>query len=236
MQYLSYNKSPSLLSLQWYLTARIFSAPLFFFIFGGFSFLQEGEKLCCVCWWPLHLKMSHFQKSVSAGEGLHHRDWRSSSWETCRGDPECVFSCTNNVGICLPVFATDGVCVCICLWVCTCHVRLQTNSAAANYSDRKISLFLFSHQYNTFFPSVTALPLSPLCILVFSFSFIITSSHLFLQSFSPPFFLPLSIFCCYTWGFPLCSCFSLLLSGLSCWSSQSPVLTLHFAANTALCL
>lgn len=117
----------------------------------------------------------------------------------------CVCVCAQKMWAFVYLFATDGV----CMWLCTCHVGLQTNSAAANYSDRKISLSLCSHRYTLLllslfsFPSVT-LSVSPtflIFILCFTFPPAVPSpvaiQHLRLYFAIPP-SVPL-FFCPFLW-------------------------------------
>lgn len=117
----------------------------------------------------------------------------------------CDFVCDG--GICLPVFATDGVCVCVvclCVPARTCCAGLQTNSAAANYSDRKISLRRFSHQYAPPFSPPTVLlqrcyDASGLSLQHFTFHSVFLWPVLLRQSSAPVWteIPPSAVHCCF---------------------------------------
>lgn len=110
-----------------------------------FSLTREGgQRVLCVC-------------DLCAWTYLVFRNLCEQRWfcttetEKHLGKIQYVCSCGPKCGH-LPAFVCHRWCVCICArmcvraCVCVHHVRLQTKAAAANYSDRKITLF-FCHWY-----------------------------------------------------------------------------------------
>lgn len=126
--------------------ARIFWLLLLFFfffyhIFNHFSLLQFGGKSMPCALVTSVLEMFHFHKSVSAGVVCAPQRPGTKWLKNVQGEIPYVCFCAQCACRCLLQM------VCVCVFVRTCRVGFQTNSAAANYSDRKISLCLFSHQY-----------------------------------------------------------------------------------------